>query len=151
MCVYIHESLAYSESLFIGKRLFTEHIQQSVSFTKADEETRSTFLRLLYLFSHAYTSMILMSFLLQSIRRSDLFVVLLELFVVLLERTIRLCCSVLQHVAACCSMLQRVAACCSVLQCVAVCCIKWQCAALCVGVLQALAHVSHESLICVLY
>ena len=29
----------------------------------------------------------------------------------------RLCCSVLQRVAACCNVLQRVAACCSVLQC----------------------------------
>jgi len=35
---------------------------------------------------------------------------------------VRLCCSVLQRVAACCSVLQRVAACCSVLQRVAVRC-----------------------------
>jgi len=35
---------------------------------------------------------------------------------------VRVCCSVLQGVAACCSVLQSVAVCCNVLQCVAVCC-----------------------------
>ena len=68
----------------------------------------------------------------------------------------RLCCSVLQRVAACCSVLQRVAACysvlkrvtalqwkdlhaiatldglcCFLLQCVALCCIVLQCFAVC--------------------
>ena len=47
----------------------------------------------------------------------------------------RLCCSVLQRVAACCSVLHHCVACCSVLQCAAVCCIVLHCVAMCCSVL----------------
>ena len=49
---------------------------------------------------------------------------------------LRVCCSVLQRVAACCRVLQGVAGCCRVLQSVAVCCRVSQSAAECCNVSQ---------------
>jgi hypothetical protein len=70
-----------------------------------------------------------------------------------INKSCRICCSVLQCVAVCCSVLQCVAMCCSVVSCgvlqwVAVCCSVLQCVAVCCSVLQWVAvccrvHILH--------